>query len=103
MLRMDVDEVFAQTLEELERGGSVVDEGTALALGRNLTAYDALFLVAIDIFLLEHGPHGCIEVGEAGFDDAALSPGRIVELSARCPIRRAIAPRRILLPAPSHP
>ena len=71
---MDVDEVFAQTLQKLERGGGVVDEGAALALGRDLTAHDALFLVAIDVFLLEHGSDGCVEVGEAGFDDAALSP-----------------------------
>ena len=74
MLRMDVYEVFAQALEELERGRGVVDEGAALALGRDLTAHDALFLVAIDVFLLEHSPYGCVKVGEAGFDDAALSP-----------------------------
>ena len=74
MLRMDVYEVFAQTLQKLERSGGVVDEGAALALGRDLTAHDALFLVAIDVFLFEHSPYGCVKVGEAGFDDAALSP-----------------------------
>ena len=56
MLGVDVDEVFAQSLEELERGRGIVDECTALALGRNLTAYDTFLFVAVDIFLFEHSP-----------------------------------------------
>ena len=52
VLRVDVDEALAQQLHDGERYGCVVDEGTALARGGYLAAYDALGVV-LNLVLFE--------------------------------------------------
>ena len=57
VLRVNIDEPFAQLLHLCQRYGCVVDEGAALALCRQFAAQYAVSGIVVYVVLLEEGLH----------------------------------------------
>ena len=70
VLRVDVDEVFGELAQHVEGGRCVVDEGAALACGRNLAADEQGVAVGFDFGGFEEGLDGESGGVEGAFDDA---------------------------------
>ena len=74
VLRMYVDEAFAQLLQDGKRHGAVVDEGAALACSCNLAAHDALGII-LDVVLLKQVMKVVARDVKGAFDDTFRSSG----------------------------
>ncbi len=72
VLRVNVDQLFAQLLERLQRDGRIVDEGSALAGGGQLAADDGVVGVVLYIVVAEEGLHAVARQVEVGLDDALV-------------------------------
>ena len=57
MLRVDVDEVLAKLFEYRKLSRRVVDEGTTLSVGLQLSAYNAFCTVEVKVVLFEETIH----------------------------------------------
>ena len=75
VLRVYVHEPVAQLFEHGQGHGSVVDEGTALALCRQLAAYDGVRGVEVYVVLPEKVLHLVMGEVEVRLYDAAVGPG----------------------------
>ena len=75
VLGVDVYESRAQLTQCGHLDGGVVDEGTALAGGRELAAKYALLAVEVELMALEEVVHAIAREVELGLDDTACGPG----------------------------
>ena len=73
MLRVDVDEQFAQFLHLRQRGGRIVNESTALARSIELATQDALVFV-LQFVGFEERLHAIGRNIKMSFDDTLRSP-----------------------------
>ena len=72
VLRVDVDEPFAKFLEHRQLHGRIVDEGAALACGRQFAPYDAVASVVFDVVVAEEVLHVVACQVELCLDDALV-------------------------------
>ena len=76
VLRVDVNELFAEFAHLGERHGCVVDEGTAFASGGQFSANDGIRQIFVDVIVDEELPHVISREVEVRLDDAAI-PSRL--------------------------
>ena len=72
VLRVDIDELFAQLLQHGQRHGRVVDEGSAFAGSGELAADDGVFAVVVDVVVGEERLHVVARQVEVCLDDTAF-------------------------------
>ena len=74
MLRVDINEAFAQLLQYTQRHGSVIDEGAALARSSDLAAHDTL-VVVLNVILIEERLQVIARHIESSLDDTFRRTG----------------------------
>ena len=74
VLRVYVDQTFAQLLEHGERHGGVVDKGTALARCGQLTTDDGILGLVLNVVVIKEGFHVIAAQVEVGLDDTLVCP-----------------------------
>ena len=70
VLRMDVDQLLAELLEQSQRHGRVVDEGAAFARRHQFPAHDRVGSILFDVVFVEKVGHWIARQVEMRLDDA---------------------------------
>lgn len=102
MLRMHIDQLFAQFLHLCQRSGRVINECTAFAGCLHFASQDTFFVVVFQFVLFKNGRMPYAEISKRASIIHLEAPRRIAFTSARCPSSRPIAPRIIDFRLLSH-